>query len=58
MTLLEVLKDITPGEVVSCGNQDEVDFVEIFVLQDGSLRFSDPIMEINNKVLGSKEWHK
>lgn len=58
MTLLEALKDITPGEVISCGKEDEVDFVEIFVLQDGSLRFSDSMMEINNKILGSKEWKK
>ena len=58
MTLLEALKDITPGEVISCGKEDDIDFVEIFVLQDGSLRFSESTMEINNKVLGSKEWHK
>ena len=58
MTLLEALKDITPGEVIYCGKQDEVDFVEIFVLQDGSLRFSDSTMEINSKILGSKEWVK
>lgn len=58
MTLLEALKDITPGEVISCGKEDEVDFVEIFVLQDGSLRFSDFTMEINSKNIGSKEWRK
>lgn len=58
MTLLEALKDITPGEVISCGHPDEVDFVEIFVLQDGSLRFSESTMEINSKILGSKEWVK
>ena len=58
MTLLESLKDITPGEVISCGKEDEVDFVEIFVLQDGTLRFSDSTMEINSKNIGSKEWRK
>lgn len=58
MTLLEALKDITPGEVISCGKQDDVDFVEIFVLQDGSLRFSDSMMEINHKNISSKEWTK
>lgn len=58
MKLLEALKDITPGEVISCGNSDEVDFVEIFVLQDGSLRFSDPTMEINSKNISSNEWRK
>ena len=58
MTLLEALKDITPGEVISFGHPDEVDFVEIFVLQDGSLRFSDSTMEINHLNIGSKEWRK
>ena len=58
MKLLEALKNITPGEVISCGNQDEIDFVEIFVLQDGNLRFSDSTMEINSKNIGSKEWRK
>ena len=58
MTLLEALKDIMPGDVISCGKEDEVDFVEIFVLQDGSLRFSDSTMEINSKNIGSKEWRK
>lgn len=58
MKLLEALKDITPGEVISCGNSDEIDFVEIFVLQDGSLRFSDSTMEINSKNIGSDNWRK
>jgi len=58
MTLLEALKDITPGEVISYGKQDEVDFVEIFALQDGTLRFADSMMEINSKNIGSKEWKK
>lgn len=58
MKLLEALKDITPGEVISCGHSDEVDFVEIFVLQDGTLRFADSTMEINNRNIGSDEWKK
>lgn len=58
MKLLEALKNITPGEVISCGNQDEIDFVEIFVLQDGSLRFSDSTMEINSKNISSDNWRK
>lgn len=58
MKLLEALKDITPGEVISCGNSDEIDFVEIFVLQDGTLRFSDSTMEINSKNISSNEWRK
>lgn len=58
MTLLEALKNITPGEVISFGNQDNVDFVEIFALQDGTLRFADSTMEINDKNIGSKEWKK
>lgn len=58
MTLLEALKDITAGEIISHGKSDEVDFVEIFVLQDGTLRFADPTMEINFKNIGSKEWSK
>ena len=58
MKLLEALKNLTPGEVVSCGKPDEVDFVEIFALQDGSLRFADSTMEINDKNIGSNEWRK
>ena len=58
MKLLEALKDINPGEVISFGKPDEIDFVEIFSLQDGSLRFSDPTMEINSKNIGSNEWRK
>ena len=58
MTLLEALKDITPGEVISCGKEDDVNFVEIFVLQDGTLRFSDSMMEINNITISSNEWRK
>ena len=49
MTLKEALQCLTPGEVIHHGNEDEYDFVEIFVLQDGTLRFSDQTMEINSK---------
>ena len=58
MKLLEALKDITPGEVISFGKPDEVDFVEIFVLNDITLRFADSTMEINSKNIGSNEWRK
>ena len=58
MKLLEALKDITPGEVISFGKPDEVDFVELFVLQDGGLRFSDSTMEINSKNIVSDNWRK
>ena len=58
MKLLEALQHITPGEVITCGKPDEVDFVEIFVLQDGGLRFSESTMEINNINISSDKWHK
>lgn len=58
MKLLEALKDVTPGEVISFGKEDEANFVEIFALQDGSLRFADSTMEINSTNIGSKEWKK
>lgn len=58
MTLLQALNNINPGDIISCGNPDEVDFVEIFVLSDCSLRFADSTMEINNKNIGSDNWRK
>ena len=58
MTLLQALNNINPGDIISCGNPDEVDFVEIFVLSDCSLRFADPTMEINSKNIGSDNWRK
>ena len=58
MTLLQALNNINPGDIISCGNPDEVDFVEIFVLNDMTLRFSDSTMEINSKNIGSNEWKK
>lgn len=58
MTLLQALNNITPGQVIRCGKEDEVDYVEIFVLSDCSLRFSDSTMEINSKNISSNEWRK
>lgn len=58
MTLLQALNNINPGDIISCGNPDEVDFVEIFVLSDCSLRFADSTMEINSKNIGSDNWRK
>lgn len=58
MTLLQALNNINPGDVISWGNPDEVDFVEIFVLSDCSLRFADSTMEINSKNISSNEWRK
>ena len=58
MTLKEALQCLTPGEVIRHGKEDEYDFVEIFVLQDGTLRFSDQTMEINSKNIGSDKWEK
>lgn len=58
MTLLQALNNINPGDIISCGNPDEVDFVEIFVLSDCSLRFADSTMEINSKNIGSDKWRK
>ena len=58
MTLLQALNNINPGDIISCGNPDEIDFVEIFVLSDMSLRFADPTMEINSKNIESDNWRK
>ena len=58
MTLLQALNNINPGDIISCGNPDEVDFLEIFVLSDCSLRFADSTMEINSKNIGSDNWRK
>lgn len=58
MTLKEALQDLTPGEVIRHGKEGECDFVEIFILQNLTLRFSDPIMEINSKNIGSDKWEK
>lgn len=58
MTLFEALKDIAPGEVISCGKPDESNFTEIFVLQDKTIRFSDKTMIIDNETLSSKDWRK
>ena len=58
MTLQRALTDIMPGQVIRHGKEDEVDYVEIFVLSDCSLRFSDPTMEINSKNIGSDDWRR
>lgn len=58
MTLIQALNNIMPGDIITFGKQNDVDFVEIFVLSDCSLRFSDPTMEINNKNISSDQWHK
>lgn len=58
MTLLQALNNIGPGDVISFGKPDEVDFVEIFVLNDMTLRFADSTMEINDKNIGSNEWRR
>lgn len=58
MTLLQALNNILPGQVIRYGKEDEVDYVEIFVLSDCSLRFSDSTMEINSKNIGSDDWRK
>lgn len=58
MTLLQALNNINPGDIISYGKPDEVDFVEIFVLSDCSLRFSESTMEINHINIASDKWHK
>lgn len=58
MTLLEALKNITPGEIISFGDPNESDFVEIFALQDGTLRFSELTMKITNDSIRSDKWRK
>lgn len=58
MTLSQALNDVLPGQVIRYGKEDEVDYVEIFVLADCSLRFSDSTMEINSKNISSNEWRK
>ena len=57
MTLLEALKDITPGEVISYGKPDEEDFVEIFSLQDGGLRFSESTLQIIHINITTDKWY-
>lgn len=56
MKLVDILKDIQPGVVIHHGNENDSDYVEIFVLSDRSLRFSDPLMTIDNKLISSDKW--
>ena len=56
MTLADTLTNKQPGSVIFHGKKDDSDFVEIFVLSDGSLRFSDDLMTIDNKLLSSDKW--
>lgn len=58
MRLNEALLDIKPGTIVHHGNKNDSDFVEIFILQDGSLRFSDELMMIDDKIISSDKWEK
>lgn len=56
MTLPEALKDNNPGNIIFHGKKEDSDFIEIFVLKDGSLRFSDDLMNIDNNLLSSNKW--
>lgn len=56
MTLADALKNKQPGSVIFQGKKEDSDFVEIFVLSDGSLRFSDDLMTIDSKLLSSDKW--
>lgn len=56
MRLSDVLTTKQPGSVIFHGKKDDADFVEIFVLADNSLRFSDDLMSIDNKLLSSDKW--
>lgn len=59
MTLLQVLNNVSPGTIITHGSSDDpLSYVEIFVLKDMSLRFSDPNMEINEELLHSEKWEK
>lgn len=56
MRLSDVLTTKQPGSVIFHGKKDDADFVEIFVLADNSLRFSDDLMTIDSKLLSSDKW--
>ena len=56
MKLIDILKDIKPGSVIHHGKEDDTNFIEIFVLSDMSLRFSDPLMTIDNNLISSDKW--
>ena len=57
MTLDQALNKMSPGSIIRHGKPNESSFIEIFMLDDCSLRFSDPLMEINDDALKSKEWY-
>ena len=56
MTLTDALHDKKPGTIIFHGKKQDPDFVEIFILADGSLRFSDELMNIDNALLSSDKW--
>lgn len=56
MTLADALRDKRPGTIIYHGEKDSSDFVEIFVLADCSLRFSDELMTIDSNLLSSDKW--
>ena len=56
MILTDALKDNKPGTIIFHGKKEDSDFIEIFVLKDGSLRFSDDLMNIDNNLLSSDKW--
>lgn len=58
MKFNEIIKDLTPGEVIHCGKQEDYNFIEIFVLKDGSFRFSEDTMMLDNNILSSDNWEK
>lgn len=57
MTLVEVLKMMSPGMIASYGQEDEPDYVEIFMKSDSAIRFSDQLMMIDAKCLNSDKWN-
>lgn len=57
MKINEALKDLCPGDIIFLGKPDDANYIEIFVLSDLSLRFSDSMMEINNEALKSDNWN-
>ena len=56
MTLADALRDKRPGAIIYHGEKDSSDFVEIFILADCSLRFSDELMTIDSNLLSSDKW--
>lgn len=56
MTFVDAIKMMTPGMIVSCGEENKATYTEIFMKADGSIRFSDSTMLIDDDILKSKEW--